>query len=56
MADMSGLRSIPEERYSFTGARGSGSTYTDSLTISRLADQDDGTYTCTVTVTGKSNV
>ena len=47
---------IPEERYSVTGASGSGSTYTDSLTISPLADQDDGTYTCTVTVTGGSNV
>ena len=37
-------------------ASGSGSTYTSSLTISPLADQDDGTYTCTVVVTGGSNV
>ena len=27
-----------------------------NLTISPLADLDDGTYTCTVTVTGGSNV
>ena len=47
---------IPDERYSVNGASGSGSTYTGSLTISPLADQDNGTYTCTVTVTGGSNV
>ena len=47
---------IQEERYSVTGVSGSGSIYTDSLTISPLADQDDSTYTCTVTVTGGSNV
>ena len=35
---------------------GSEGSYTGSLTISPLADQDDGTYTCTVTVTGGSNV
>ena len=52
----SGPRAIPGERYSVTGASGSGGSYTDSLTISPLADQDDGTYTCTVTVTGGSNV
>ena len=56
MTEWSGLQNIPEERYSVTGASGSGSTYTDSLTISPLADQDDGTYTCTVTVTGVANV
>ena len=58
MTEWSGLQDIPEERYSVTGASGSGSTYTDSLTISPLADQDDGTYTilCTGTVTGGSNV
>ena len=56
MTEWSDLQDIPEERYSVTGASGSGSTYTDSLTISPLADQDDGTYTCTVTVTGGSNV
>ena len=41
---------------SLSGANGSGGSYTSSLTISPLADQDDGTYTCTVTVTGGSNV
>ena len=46
----------PEDRYSVTGVSGSGSTYTGILTITPLADQDDGTYTCTVTVTGGSNV
>ena len=56
MTEWSGLQDIPEERYSVTGTSGSGSTYTNSLTISPLADQDDGTYTCTVTVTGGSNV
>ena len=54
--EWSGLQDIPEERYSVTGASGSGSTYAGSLTISPLADQDDGIYTCAVTVTGGSNV
>ena len=35
---------------------GSGGSYTGSLTISPLADQYDGTYTCIATVTGGSNV
>ena len=52
----SGLQDIPEQRYSVTGTSGSGGSYIGSLTISPLADQDDGTYTCTVTVTGGSNV
>ena len=56
MTEWSGLQDIPEERYSVTGASGSGSTYTGSLTISPLSDQDDGTYTCNVTVTGGNNV
>ena len=56
MTEWSGLQDIPEERYSVTGTSGSGSTYNGSLTISPLADQDDGTYTCSVTVTGGSNV
>ena len=55
MTEWSGLRDIPAERYLVAGTSGSGSTYTDSLTISPLADQDDGTYTCTVTVTGGSD-
>ena len=38
-------------------ARGSGGTYTGSLTISPLAEgQDDGQYTCSVTVSGESSV
>ena len=52
----SGLQGIPEQRYSATGASSSGGSYTGSLTISPLADQDDGTYTCTMTVTGGRNV
>ena len=53
----SGLQDIPEQRYSVTGASSSGGSYTDSLTITPLADQDDDTYIiCTVTVTGGSNV
>ena len=52
----SGLQGIPEQRYSVTGTSGSGGSYTGSLTISPLADQDDGTYTCTMIVTGGSNV
>ena len=56
MTEWSGPRDISGDRYSVTGTSGSGSTYTDSLTISPLADLDDGTYTCTVTVTGGSNV
>ena len=52
----SGLRDISGYRYSVTGVSGSGSTYADSLTISPLAYLDNGTYMCTVTVTGGSNV
>ena len=52
----SGLQDISEGRYSVTGTSGSGSTYTDSLTISPLADHDNGTYICSVFVTGGSNV
>ena len=48
----SGLQDIPEERYSVTSASGSGSTYTGSLTVSPLAYQDTGTYTCIGTVNG----
>ena len=48
----SGPRRIPGERNSVT----EGSDIEQTVTISPLADQDDGTYTCTVTVTGGSNV
>ena len=51
-----GLR-IPGERYSVMEASGSGGTYTGSLAISPLAEgQDDGQYTCSVTVSGGSSV
>ena len=56
VTEWSGPRDIAGDRYSVTGASGSGSTYIDRFTISPLADLDDGTYTCTVTVTGGSNV
>ena len=54
--EWSGPKDISGGRYAVTAASGSGSTYTGSLTISPLADQDDGTYTCTGTVTGGTNV
>ena len=41
-----------EDRYIVTDASFSSSTYTSSLIISSLADQDDGIYTCTGMVTG----
>ena len=56
MTEWSGLQNLPVERYSISGVTGSGTTYMDILTISPLADQDDGTYTCTVTVTGGNNI
>ena len=46
----SGHENIPEERYSITNTSDSGNIFTGNLTISPLADQDDGTYTCTGTV------
>ena len=54
VTEWSGPQSIPGDRYPVTPAmRESDSSYTGSLTISPLADQnDDDTYTCTVTVTG----
>lgn len=45
-------QNIPEERYSVTPTSGVGNIFTGNLTISPLADQDDGTYTCTGTVKG----
>ena len=56
MTEWSGPREISGESYSVTASSGSRSTYTGSLTISPLDDQDDGTYTCTGTVTGGTNV
>ena len=52
-----GPRTIPGERYSVMEASGSGGTYTGSLTVSPLAEgQDDGQYTCSVTVSGSSSM
>ena len=56
VTEWSGPQDIQEERYSVTGASGSGSTYTDTLTISPLAHKDDGIYVCYKMVTGRSNV
>ena len=53
LSEWNGIQSILEDRYSVTDAmKVPGSRYTGSLTISPLADQDDGTYTCAGTVTG----
>ena len=52
VTEWSGLQDIPEDRYSVTAVNGSGTTYISSLTISPLAYQDTGIYTCTATVTG----
>ena len=52
--EWSGFQSIPEDRYSVTDAMIVSSS--SSLTISPLADQDDGTYTCTVTDSGGAGV
>ena len=44
---------LPTERYSVIPAmRGSDGSYTGTLTISPLAEGDDGTLSCTGTVTG----
>ena len=52
-----GPRTIPGEQHSVMEAIGSVETYTGSLTISPLAEgQDDGQYTCSVTVSGGSSV
>ena len=52
----SGLQERPQQRYSATNASGFGGSYTGSLAISPLTDQDDGTHTYIVTITGGSNV
>ena len=47
---------ISGNRFSDTDASGSGRTYSGSLTISPLADWDDGTYTCTATATESNGI
>ena len=49
----SGLDHIPPDRYSVTPAmRGSDGSYTGTLTLSPLAEGDDGKLSCIGTVTG----
>ena len=48
---------IVGDRYSVTSVmRESDRSYSGSLVISPLTDQDDGMYTCTVRVSGGANV
>ena len=49
--EWSGHQDISGKRYS-ASISGRRYVYTGSLTISPLAEQDGGTYTCTVTITG----
>lgn len=52
-----GPRAIPGDWYTVSEALGSGLTYNGSLSIVPLADdRDDGTYTCSVTVSGGSYI
>ena len=52
-----GPRDIPGERYLVMMANESDDTYTTKLVISPLAEEeDDGQYTCSVTVIGEENV
>ena len=52
-----GIQHIPQQRYTVSAVpQVSGYIYTSSLTISPLAVQDNGTYTCIGTVTGQSNI
>ena len=50
----SGPNNNSGDRHLVTATSGSGSTYTSSLRISPLTDQDNGTYTCTGIVTGEN--
>ena len=57
VTEWKGPRQLEGDRYSVTPAmRESDSSYNGSLAISPLTDQDDGMYTCTVTVSGGANV
>ena len=52
-----GLDHVSLDRVSTTSViRVINSSYTSTLTISPLADQDDGTFTCTGTVTGGTRI
>ena len=50
-----GPRIISGEPYAFTKS-GFGLRYTSNLTLSDVAVEDDGEYTCTVSVSGGTNV
>ena len=55
--DWTGVDHVPLDRVSTNPViRVINSSYTSTLTISPLADQDDGTFTCTGTVTGRSHI
>ena len=57
VTEWNGPRQIAGDRYSVTPAmRRPHSSYSGSLAISPLTDQDDGMYTCTAKVTGGANV
>ena len=51
----SSQQDLSGQRYTITPAMGSGQTYTSTLTISPLFQQNTGMYTCTATVQGGSN-
>ena len=55
--DWTGLDHVPIDRISTTPViRVIDSSYTSTLTISPLADQDDGTLNCTGTATGATHI
>ena len=57
VTEWNGPRQIAGDQYSVTSAmRKLDSSYSGSLVISPLTDQDDGMYTCTVRVSGGANV
>ena len=57
VTEWKGPRQIAGDRYSVAPAtREADSSYNGSLVISPLTDQDDGMYSCTVTVSGGANV
>ena len=55
--DWTGVDHVPLDRFSTTPViRVINGSYTSNLTISPLADQDDGTLTCTGTVSGGTHI